>query len=109
MLESNRYTELLKIHDDFPKDQLADVFREYLYLSFIIDYGKDTLKSGMYKKILNKKLRLFYKENPTFGRKMFHMKYVQCPETGKLKQTQIWEFNTVNKCKSKYVLDYDDW
>ena len=108
MLESNSYTDLLEIHDDFPKDQLADVFREYLYLSFIIDYGKDTLKSEMYKKILNKKLRLFYEENPTFGRKMFHMKYIQCPETGKLKQTQLWEFNNVNKCKNKKILDYDD-
>lgn len=70
MLKSNRYTKLLYIHKDFPKDQLVDIFRPFLYYYYISHYDiKGTTKVYNYHHILKLKLKKFYEFNKQFGRK----------------------------------------
>jgi hypothetical protein len=70
MLKSNRYTKLLYIHKDFPKDQLVNIFRPFLYYYYISHYDiKGTTKVYNYQHILKLKLKKFYEFNKQFGRK----------------------------------------
>lgn len=58
MLDSNIFTKQLAIHEDFPKELLASIFRPFLYYFYIINYDiKGTYKIYNYKIILNKKLK----------------------------------------------------
>ena len=94
MLKSNLYTMKLEIHDEFPKEVLANTFREYLYLCYLIKYGKNEFRALVYNQILETKLKKFYKTNPIFGRRTLHTTYVQCPNTNTLKKKKIWKFIT---------------
>ena len=70
MLKNNKYTKLLKIDKEFPKDKLVEIFRPFLYYYYIFNYDvKGTSKIYNYKLILNKKLKKFYYYNKLFGRK----------------------------------------
>ena len=73
MLNNNFYTSKLIIHEDFPKNILVDIFRPFLYYSYIINY--DILNSYIYnyKLTLNYKLRQFYEYNHSFGRRICHV------------------------------------
>ena len=80
MLKNNKYTKLLKIHDDFPKDKLVDIFRPFLYYYYIYNYDiKGSTKIYSYKLILNQKLKKFYQFNKSFGRKniSFNLNFTQ--------------------------------
>ena len=71
MLKNNKYTNLLKIDNEFPKDKLVEIFRPFLYYYYIFNYDiKGTSKIYNYKIILHKKLKKFYQYNKSFGRKI---------------------------------------
>jgi hypothetical protein len=70
MLKNDIYTEQYNIHPEFPKDILVNIFRPYLYYFFIVKHSTDgTNKFFNYRKILDTKLKRFYKFNECFGRK----------------------------------------
>lgn len=72
MLNNNKYTKLLKIDSEFPKDKLVEIFRPFLYYYYIFNYDiKGTSKIYNYKLILNQKLRKFYQYNKSFGKKCY--------------------------------------
>jgi len=72
MLNNNKYTKLLKIDNEFPKDKLVEIFRPFLYYYYIFNYDiKGTSKIYNYKSILNQKLKKFYQYNKSFGKKCY--------------------------------------
>jgi len=72
MLNNNKYTKLLKIDNEFPKDKLVEIFRPFLYYYYIFNYDiKGTSKIYNYKSILNQKLKKFYEYNKSFGKKCY--------------------------------------
>jgi hypothetical protein len=71
MLQLNRYTRYLKIHDDFPKEKLVSIFRPYIHLFYIINYDiKTTDIIISYEDKLHEKLKEFYLFNTNFGKRM---------------------------------------
>lgn len=57
------------IHDDFPKDVLVKIFRPFIYLYLMGNYGiQDTLVVDDANVKLKSKLRAFSDYNPNFGR-----------------------------------------
>jgi len=64
------------IHDDFPEKKLVDLLRPYLHLYFL-GQGHIGIQESMLShnciNLLKKKLRIFYKRNPKFGRKYIHI------------------------------------
>ena len=74
MLENNPYTKHYKIHKDFPKEILVNIFRPFLFYYYIIHYDlKGTNKVYNYKQILYIKLQKFYQYNKAFGRRYIHI------------------------------------
>jgi hypothetical protein len=70
MLKNNKYTKLLHIDEDFPKDKLVEIFRPFLYYYYIYNFDiKGSSKIHSYKLILYQKLKKFYQFNKLFGRK----------------------------------------
>jgi hypothetical protein len=70
MLEENPYTINYKIHKNFPKETLVNIFRPYLFYYYIVNYDiKGTNKITIYKQILYAKLKQFYCYNKAFGRR----------------------------------------
>jgi hypothetical protein len=75
MLQNNKYTVNLSIHENFPKSLLVDIFRPFLFHYYIINYYiKNTTKIYNSKKILYLKLKKFYEYNPLFGREIIKTK-----------------------------------
>jgi hypothetical protein len=71
MLTSNKYTVNLKIHQDFPKDLLVDIFKPFLFYYYIINYyTRFCEKYNNYLNTLHYKLKKFYEFNPSFGRQI---------------------------------------
>ena len=69
MLEDNKYTRKLLIHNNFPKKILVDIFRPFLFHYYMIHYYiKNTSKIYFSKILLHIKLKKFYEYNPLFGR-----------------------------------------
>jgi len=68
MLSENKHTRRLNIDPDFPKDELLNIFRPYLYLYYLIWYCdcSDT-ENIYYKSSLNMLLSKFFRTNPRFG------------------------------------------
>jgi len=62
----------IKYHEDFPKDELIEIMRPYLYLQCIYKYSIEGLeiRESSYKLLYNK-LMEFQKKSPNFGRKIF--------------------------------------
>uniref|UniRef100_A0A6C0KRQ5 Uncharacterized protein n=1 Tax=viral metagenome TaxID=1070528 RepID=A0A6C0KRQ5_9ZZZZ len=74
MINNNKYTRLLNIHKDFPKETLVEIFRPFLYYYYIYNYGiKGSSKIYKYKLILFEKLKNFYEYNKAFGRKCIQL------------------------------------
>ena len=74
MLKSNPYTKKLTIHKQFPKEQLVEIFRPFLYYNYIVNYDiRGTHKLVQYKKILYHKLKRFYEYNKAFGRQIIEI------------------------------------
>jgi hypothetical protein len=73
MLSENMYTKRLRIHKTFPKDELLDIFRPYLYLYYLVWYvDLFDSETEYYKSALSVLLNRFYKYNPSFGRIIIH-------------------------------------
>lgn len=69
MLSENINTRRLRIHKLFPKDELLDIFRPYLYLYYLIWYvDLFDSETEYYKTKLTVLLNRFYKFNPNFGK-----------------------------------------
>lgn len=83
MLSENMYTKRLRIHRLFPKDELLDIFRPYLYLYYLVWYV-DLFESETeyYKSSLSVLLNRFYKFNPNFGRIILRYDKVWNKENG---------------------------
>ena len=110
MLETNRFTKLLIIHKEFPKDKLVKIFRPFLYYYYIVNYFIDgTNKINEYNKILNYKFRKFYQYNKLFGRKIYKLTNIYINNSTKIKKIikqQI--FNDKHLPFNSIKLDYSD-
>ena len=74
MLNDNMYTKNLSIHRELSDNVLLNIMRPFLHYYYISKYGVyGTEKIILYKKILHYKLKFFYKYNPQFGRKYYHI------------------------------------
>jgi len=74
MLNNNYYTKKLSIDKDLPDNTFLKIMRPFLYYYYISKYSiPGTEKISLYNKILYYKLKLFYKYNPKFGRKYYHI------------------------------------
>ena len=74
MLSTNFFTKKLTIHKEFPKEQLVEIFRPFLYYYYIVNYDiRGTHKLIQYKKILHYKLKKFYEYNKAFGRRVIEL------------------------------------
>lgn len=68
MLSEHKHTRKLNIDPNFPKDELLDIFRPYLYLYYLVWYSDccDT-ENAYYKSSLSSLLNKFFFDNPLFG------------------------------------------
>ena len=74
MLQTNPYTKKLLIHNDFPKEELVEIFRPFLYYYCIINYDiRGMHKISKYRKILYLKMKKFYEYNKSFGRRYIEL------------------------------------
>ena len=102
MLEDNLYTKNYKIHRDFPKEILVNIFRPFLFYYYIIHYDmKGTNKIYNYKQILYNKLKKFYQYNKSFGRR-----YIQITRSFNKVINKKYVFNT--KHINFYNISYDN-
>ena len=69
LLSMNRYSSRLRICKEFPKNDLVEVMRPYMYLYFISEYSLQTDKRHKYQTYLDDRLKQLYYFNPRFGRK----------------------------------------
>jgi hypothetical protein len=69
LLSTNRYSSRLRICSEFPKNDLVEIMRPYLYLYFISEYSLQTDKRHKYQTYLDDRLKQLYYFNPRFGRK----------------------------------------
>jgi len=91
MLNQNIYTKQLNINNEFPKDNLINIFRPFLFYYYIINYDiKGTYKIYNYKKNLYQKLKKFYQYNKAFGRK--YIKLIKNAKNRVIKKEYV--FNT---------------
>ena len=68
MLSDNKNTRRLQIDPNFPKDELLDIFRPYLYLYYLIWYSDCyDAENSFYKSYLALLLNKFFFDNPRFG------------------------------------------
>lgn len=75
MVDENPFTKRMKIHEDFPHTKLVDVFRNYVYIKYLIDYGNlECTVEQYYSNMLFVALKVFSQKNPTFGRKIMKPK-----------------------------------
>jgi len=72
MLKENPYTKRLNIHETFPKSKVIDTFRNYVYITYLIEYGNlECDLQQYYENMLFVALKAFARHNPLFGRKIF--------------------------------------
>jgi len=70
MIEDNPHTNKWTIHPNFPRDKLIDIMRNYVYLYYLINYGRLTTHQYTFMcSFLYNSLYLFWKFNPLFGQK----------------------------------------
>jgi hypothetical protein len=102
MIKSNMYTKNYKIHNDFPKDKLVEIFRPFLFYYYISIFDiKGTSKVYVYKQILNIKLKYFYQYNKAFGRK-----YIKLSKNNNKVINKEYIFNTEHLSFYKLPFDY---
>lgn len=90
MLRSNPYTRNYKIHKDFPKETLVNIFRPFLFYYYIIKFDiKGTNKIYNYNNLLYIKLQKFYNYNKSFGRR-----YIQLTKQNNTVVKKEYKFNT---------------
>jgi len=76
IMKSNMFTRKLKIHDDFPKPDVVNAMRPYLYVYYLTIFGNlEYDLEEFYDNTLFYQLREFYKHNPLYGRKIYVMHY----------------------------------
>jgi hypothetical protein len=75
MLTNDNYGKHLKIHKDFPKEQLVSIMKPYLHLYLHVTYNTHgTFKRNEYIHLFYRKMKLFYLYNRLFGRKIIKIK-----------------------------------
>ena len=119
MLSEHIYAKKWKIHAEFPKNELLDIFRPYLYLYYLVWYSDcDDTQSLYYKSSLVLLLTHFYKMNPDFGKMTVHLEKVYEPDpvTGIRKiispyflfPKRLFCYNKMEKNDSEDTDDSDD-
>jgi hypothetical protein len=79
----------VNIHEDFPRRDLMQIFRPYIYLYIISQNAiKGTDKRRLAAIILKKKLEEFIVYNPLFGRKSVSIKYIPNSNEDKREPTE---------------------
>lgn len=74
MIKTNPYTKKLLIHNDFPKEELVEIFRPFLYYYCIVNYDiRGIHKISKYRKVLYLKMKKFYEYNKSFGRRYIEL------------------------------------
>jgi len=72
MMDENEYAKLWRIDPDFPREKLIEIMRPYVYIHYLVTYGKLTENQDLYySSFLDKSLYLFWKFNPRFGNKKY--------------------------------------
>ena len=93
----NRYSKLeknrIKIHPDFPREELIQTMKPYLYLKFRCNYSLFIQNRALAKKELNIKWKLFQTFNPFYGRKYIKI-IIIFDALGKRKVFKKIKFNT---------------
>ena len=115
-----RYKRIFRnvnIHPEFPKRELVDIFRPYLFLYVMsIDFIHGSEKKYLSEIILKKKLQEFVAYNENFGRRKISMSYVaitiSCPECNATTDASFNPFSLLNReiqrrCVTKVTFNED--
>jgi hypothetical protein len=115
-----RYKRIFRnvnIHPEFPKRELVDIFRPYLFLYVMsIDFIDGSEKKYLSEIILKKKLQEFVAYNENFGRRKISMSYVaitiSCPECNATTDASFNPFSLLNReiqrrCVTKVTFNAD--
>jgi hypothetical protein len=111
MLENYSDHDIQQIHNDFPKAVLVDCMRPFLYMYLQCTSSVDLSKRKYYKSKLIREIKIFFDNNPKFGRKIVSVKSTR--DLNKLntknkfarKRTIVHEFAGINYNYKKLDLD----
>lgn len=93
----------IHIHEHFPKKDLVDIFRPYVYLYiFSMDSIDGTEKKRMAYMILRQKLTEFVKYNCNFGRKVVKISYITTNNSTLDNSHNLFQSNRVAITKTSY-------
>jgi len=74
MIDENNYVNKWTIHEDFPREKLVNDLRNYVYIYYLILYGKLTDNQFLfYSSFLYNALYSFWKMNPHYGKKKYNI------------------------------------
>lgn len=115
-----RYKRIFRnvnIHPEFPKQELVEIFRPYLFLYVMsIDFIDGSEKKYLSEVILKKKLQEFVAHNENFGRRKVSMSYVSisisCPDCNASTDMSFNPFSLLNReiqrrCVTKVTFNSD--
>lgn len=112
MLNVNYYTTQLHIDTDFPKDDLVNIMKPYLYLSYIVSMSLNADKRHKYSILLTRMLKQFYHFNRHFGRKTFDLKLKKCVYNSLHPEFRLSDADNYSHLISggaEAMDDYSDW
>jgi hypothetical protein len=112
MLNVNDYTSRLRVDPSFPKDQLVNIMRPYLYFSYIVDVSLNADKRHKYSILLARMLKQFYYFNRQFGRKTFDLKLKRCVYNSLHPEFRLSDADNYSHLISgatEAMDDYSDW
>jgi hypothetical protein len=76
IMKNNMFTRKMKIHEDFPKNDVVNAMRPYLYVYYLTIFGNLEFDlEEYYENTLFYQLKEFYKHNPLYGRKIYAIQY----------------------------------
>lgn len=105
MLKENYYTKKLKIHEDFPKSLLVEIFRPFLLYYYIFYYDSNNNRKQSHKSVLFSKLKVFYDFNNFFGRKT--VKVITYYSNKNPLSTNTKKFKTTHTFNTKHIGFYN--
>ena len=110
MLNLNSHTARLNINPLFPRDELVNIMRPYLYLNYIVEMSMNADKRHKCSILLTRMLKQFYYFNRQFGRKTFNLRlktHVYNSLHPDFKMSDIDSYS--HDIRTAYDDDYSDW